>query len=149
MLINLDRVERADADPSGVDRVTVVVGEGDPEFAREVADVLQLDPRVEVLGVVASASETIARAEELLPDIVLVGDLPDRDLGSLTTSLDRLRSVAVILLVRPEELEALPEGVEAAGFLRRGATAEEVLRGFFEIAFLAARLRGGVVEDEE
>jgi DNA-binding NarL/FixJ family response regulator len=149
MLIHLHWPAPASPDPSAGSLFTVVVAEADAGFAAELADVLRRDPRIAVLEVVTSAGETIATAEELLPDAVLVGELPDAALETVTQSIERLGSVAVILLVGPEQVRTRPPGVRGDGFLHREGTAEEVLSGFFEVASLAVRLRGRPAEEDD
>jgi hypothetical protein len=56
----------------------------------------------------------------------------------LEQSTRRIRRVAIILLVRPDQEESRARAdIHAAAFLRRESTAEQTLKGFLEVAVFA------------
>lgn len=116
----------------------VLVADGDLAFAAALGTLLGGDPLVELVAVVSSPGEAAESLERLVPDVALIGEFPGRNLGHLRATLRRLDRVAAVLLLRPDrEEEGAPREFEASAFLRREPSAEETLKGFFEVAVLA------------
>lgn len=123
----------------GLDPLRVLVGDGDPQFADALAQLLRCEGVFDVVDVVTSARETVESAEHLVPDVALIGDFPGADVGELTRCIGRTSGAAVILLVSPTS--GAPAQVQASAFLRREGTVEQILDGFLEVAAFAAALQ--------
>jgi DNA-binding NarL/FixJ family response regulator len=123
----------------GLEHLRVLVGDGDSRFAGALADLLRCKRVFDVVDVVTSAREMVESAEHLVPDVALIGEFPDADVGELTRCIGRTSGAAVILLVRPTS--GVPAQVHAHAFLRREGTVEEILDGFLEVAAFAAALQ--------
>ena len=129
-------------DPPGHRRLRVLVADADSAFAGALGAVLGRDPALEVVGVATSVREAAHSVEQSALDVALVGEFPGRELDELVAGLRAAPRVAVVVLVGPEwEESRAPGDLEPAAFLRREATAEETLRGFFEVAVFAVAVQ--------
>jgi two-component system, NarL family, nitrate/nitrite response regulator NarL len=123
-----------------------VVREG---FARAVAD----EPDLQVVGQAATASEGLAEAKDVRPDVVLVDlNLPDRDGPELIAALREVIPEAKLVVVSGYDdeyrvAEALRAG--AHGYLLKTSTLHELIDGIRTAASggtpLSARLADAVL----
>ena len=116
----------------------VLVADADPAFAEEMGTVLARDPLLEVVAVAKSAREAAETIEGSALDVALIGEFAGTEIGELEQSIRRIRRVAIILLVRPDQEESRARAdIQAAAFLRRESSAEQTLKGFLEVAAFA------------
>lgn len=113
--------------------VRVMIVDDHPVVRRGLADVLEADAEIEVVGMFASAREAIAAIASVAPDVVLMDiSMPGLDGIAATREVLRQRPATrvVILTSYAEEatvLSALDGG--ATGYLLKDAEPDEVIRG--------------------
>jgi DNA-binding NarL/FixJ family response regulator len=83
-----------------VEPVRVLIVDDDATFASALVSMLELDPRVEVVGEAADGAEAVAEVERLRPDAVTMDlDMPVLDgIAATGLILRRHPSVAVVVL---------------------------------------------------
>jgi DNA-binding NarL/FixJ family response regulator len=90
------------------------------------------DPEIEVVGEAANGSQSVAMAESLEPDVVLMDvHLPDIDGLQATAEIKkRCPATSVIMVTGSEERQHIRRAVEAgaAGYLLKGAPREMLLQ---------------------
>ena len=111
--------------------ISIVVVDDHPLFRKGVADLIEMDPLLELIGEAASGEEGLKLALEITPDIVLL-DLNMRGMDGLAT-LKALKEqgyggYVVMLTVSDSEsdiIDALRSGAD--GYLLKDMEPEEVL----------------------
>ena len=100
---------------------------------RGVADILQRDPHVRVVGEAKNASEALARVPALKPDVAILDvRLPDGDGVSVCRELrSRLPGLKVIMLTSYSDDEALFEAIMAgaSGYLLKQILGQDLVTG--------------------
>ena len=100
---------------------------------RGVADILQRDPHVRVVGEAKNASEALARVPALKPDVAILDvRLPDGDGVSVCRELrSRLPRLKVIMLTSYSDDEALFEAIMAgaSGYLLKQILGQDLVTG--------------------
>ena len=100
---------------------------------RGVADILQRDPHVRVVGEAKKASEALARVPALKPDVAILDvRLPDGDGVSVCRELrSRLPRLKVIMLTSYSDDEALFEAIMAgaSGYLLKQILGQDLVTG--------------------
>ena len=100
---------------------------------RGVADVLQRDPHVRVVGEAKNASEALARVPALKPDVAILDvRLPDGDGVSVCRELrSRMPQLKVIMLTSYSDDEALFEAIlaGASGYLLKQILGQDLVSG--------------------
>ncbi len=100
---------------------------------RGVADILQRDPHVRVVGEAKNASEALARVPALKPDVAILDvRLPDGDGVSVCRELrSRLPWLKVIMLTSYSDDEALFEAIMAgaSGYLLKQILGQDLVTG--------------------
>ena len=111
--------------------ISIVVVDDHPLFRKGVADLIEMDPLLELIGEAASGEEGLKLALKITPDIVLL-DLNMRDMDGMAT-LKALKEqgyggYVVMLTVSDSEsdvIDALRNGAD--GYLLKDMEPEEVL----------------------
>jgi two-component system, NarL family, response regulator DevR len=105
---------------------------------RGVADVLESDPGIRVIGEAKNAAEALARVPALRPDVaVLDVRLPDGDGVSVCRELrSRLPELKVIMLTSYSDDEALFEAIMAgaSGYLLKQILGQDLVSGVRTVA---------------
>ena len=117
--------------------INVLIVEREALYRRGLVGCLESDPELRVAGSVATAEDGYRRADELLPDVVLVGTtLPDAPGLTAATELRRRHPSLATVVVSPSESDD-----ELFAAIRAGAAAyvgkdvaEEVLIGLVKRA---------------
>jgi DNA-binding NarL/FixJ family response regulator len=118
--------------------ISIVIADDDPGYRHALAAVIDQEPTLSLLGVAHSATEAIALAIELQPDIVLVdvrmsgggGALVSRELRHAET-----RSRVIALSAYDDHatvMQMLDAG--ASGYLLKGSTVETLIEGITKAA---------------
>jgi len=125
-------------DTAGIPPLRVIVADDDAAFATALGRVLNGDPMIDLVAVVESVREAAEAIERTSPDVALIGEFPGSDLRELAQRTERIRRLAVVVVIRPEQGERRDPGdIQAVAFLRRESSAEETLEGFLEVAAFA------------
>ncbi len=107
-------------------------------FADAVAALLELDARVEVVGVAQNAADALALAAEHRIEVALVDlVLPGQDGGDLARELRETRPGMQVVIVsgRPDwELREEAEAAGAAAYLRKGSLGGEIVDVVLRVA---------------
>jgi two-component system response regulator DevR len=100
---------------------------------RGVAEVLEADRGIEVVGEAKNAAEALARAPALRPDVAILDvRLPDGDGVSVCRELrSRLPGLKVVMLTSYSDDEALFEAIMAgaSGYLLKQVLGQDLVRG--------------------
>jgi two-component system, NarL family, response regulator LiaR len=116
-----------------VDRVTVLIADDHPVVRQGLRTFLDLQDDLAVIGEAATGAEAVAKAEELLPDIVLL-DLVMPDLDGIEAAR-RIRDISpatkVIVLTSYAEDEKIFPAIKAgaASYLLKDVEPEELASG--------------------
>jgi DNA-binding NarL/FixJ family response regulator/EAL domain-containing protein (putative c-di-GMP-specific phosphodiesterase class I) len=114
------------------DPVRVLVADDDPEFRSALAELIEQEPTLELVGLAADADEAL-RLAELQPDVVLIDvRMPGGGGPAVARELDRVAPGAVALAFSAYDdaatvLEMLDAG--AVGYLLKGASVTEIVAG--------------------
>jgi two-component system nitrate/nitrite response regulator NarL len=129
-----------------VQRVLVI--DDHPLFRKGVADLLSLEPAIDLVGEAASGEEGIAKAQSLQPDLILL-DLNMRGMDGVET-LRRLRTAAapearILMLTVSNATEDVVRAMRAGadGYLLKDMEPEDIL------VQLRTAIRGGVAISPE
>lgn len=124
--------------PSPAEPVRVLLVDDQRLFVDAVGALLELDHRVEVVGVAQNADEALALAAGTTVEVALVDlVLPGQDGGTLARELQSVQPEVRIVLVsgRPEaELRAEAAEAGAAAYLRKGSLGGEIVDVILEVA---------------
>lgn len=107
--------------------IRVLIAEDFPLVADGIAAALERDPQIAIVGIAGDGREALRRAQELVPDVMLV-DLHMPELGGMMV-LERLRieqpGVRAIVVTASEKSDPLLDAVAAgaAGYLRSAPAA--------------------------
>lgn len=119
-----------DAGPSAADPIRVLVVDDHVLYRRGLERVLELDDDIVIVGEAGDGSEAIARAEELLPDVVLMDvRMPRRGGIEACAAIREVAPSARILMLTMSEEEAdLFSAVQAGanGYLLKDVPGEEI-----------------------
>jgi len=118
--------------------VGVLVVDDHPVFRDGVSGVLASAPGLEVLGSCADGLEAVAAAEDLQPDVVVM-DLHLPELGGIEATRRIVTTsphVAVLVLTMLDEEDSVFAAMRAGarGYLLKGATPEDIVRGVHAVA---------------
>ncbi len=127
-------VQAADGGPA----ITVFLLDDHEVVRRGVADVLESDPAITVIGEAKNAAEALARIPALQPDVaVLDVRLPDGDGVSVCRELrSRMPDLKVIMLTSYSDDEALFDAVlaGASGYLLKQILGQDLVAGVRTVA---------------
>ena len=111
----------------------VLIADDDESTRVLLADILDDEPSVELVGSAKDAQEAIDLAEELEPDVVLLDWLMPNGGGSKAASEihQRLPTSRIVALTGFDPLQASHDMMSAGavGFLQKGCSAEELVAG--------------------
>jgi len=110
--------------------VRVLIADDQSAFVRGLGVVLSIGGRIEVVGVAESGEEAIARAVELVPDVVLL-DVRMPGINGIEAARvirQKVPVTKIIMLTASDDEEDLYEALKAGatGYLRKDISIEEV-----------------------
>jgi len=115
------------------DRITVLVADDHALYRRGLEMVLGQEDDIEIVGEAGDGAEAIRRAEELLPDVVLMDIRMPRRSGieACTAIKDAVPSTKIVILTISDEESDLYEAVRAGanGYLLKDVPGEEIADG--------------------
>jgi DNA-binding NarL/FixJ family response regulator len=124
------------------DTVRILIADDHRLFAESLARSLELDPRIEVIGLARNGAEAVRLAHELVPNVVLM-DLRMPFLNGIEATR-QIRaddpSMTVLVLTGSESPEEIAEArsAGAAGYLTKDRTTDELRDTLFGLASLVA-----------
>ncbi|MEO7746012.1 MAG: response regulator transcription factor [Actinomycetota bacterium] len=115
------------------ERIRVLVADDHALYRRGLEMVLGQEDDIEIVGEAGDGAEAIARAEELLPDVVLMDIRMPRRSGieACTAIKDVVPSTKIVILTISDEESDLYEAVRAGanGYLLKDVPGEEIADG--------------------
>lgn len=126
----------------------VVIADDDDLMRAGLAELLSVDPAIEVVGEATTGREAVALARRLTPDVVLMDvRMPDLDGIAATQELTQVAPAVRVLILTTFEQDdyvfgALRAG--ASGFLLKRTRPEELIGGVHTVAAGAALLSPSV-----
>ncbi|MFP5347140.1 MAG: response regulator [Actinomycetes bacterium] len=138
MSVEDDTVVGDGAGASSTDPIRVLVADDHVLYRRGLEMVLAAEPDIEIVGEAEDGSEAIARAEELLPDVVLMDIRMPRRTGIEACSRikEAVPSTKIVILTISDEESDLFQAVRAGanGYLLKDVPAEEIADGIRAVA---------------
>ncbi len=118
-------------DTGDVNVIRVLIVDDHQMMAEGVRAALESEPDIEVVAMAGTAADAVARAEETLPDVVLMDfRLPDRDGSQATLDVRAaVPGVAVVMLTGFGDDATLTRAIDAgcAGFVHKTADIDTVV----------------------
>ncbi len=115
------------------ERIRVLVADDHALYRRGLEMVLSAEPDIEIVGEAGDGSEAISKAEELLPDVVLLDIRMPRRSGieACTAIKDVAPSTKIVMLTISDEESDLFRAVRAGanGYLLKDVPGEEIADG--------------------
>ncbi len=119
-------------------RIRVLIADDRTEFLRGLGVVLSTDERIEVVGLAENGEEAIARALELVPDVVLMDvRMPGVSGIEATRVISQLVPIAqIVMLTSSDEEDDLYDAIRggASGYLLKETSIQQVARAIQAIA---------------
>ena len=126
------------ADPRDGEAIRVLVADDHALYRRGLEMVLGQEDGIEIVGEASDGAEAIRRAEELLPDVVLMDIRMPRRSGieACTAIKDVVPSTKIVILTISDEESDLYEAVRAGanGYLLKDVPGEEIAAGIRAVA---------------
>ena len=113
------------------DKIHVVVIDDHPLFREGVANTLEVEPDIEIVGQGESAEDAIGLVYDLLPDIILLDiDIPGGGLKAAQTIALACPVTKIVMLTVSEEEDHLIAALKAGAraYILKGVTARELIR---------------------
>ena len=127
-----------DKAPSGSERLRVMVVDDHALFRRGLEMVLQQEGDIELVGEASDGEEVVQRAQELMPDVILMDVRMPKKSGieAATEIKDTLPHVKILMLTISDEEADLYEAIKggAAGYLLKDASTDEVAQAVRVVA---------------
>jgi two-component system NarL family response regulator len=118
------------ATASEVSPIRVLIADDESVFLRGLGVVLSIGGRIEVVGVAENGEEAVARAVELVPDVVLLDvQMPGMNgIEAARVISQQVPITKIIMLTASDEEDDLFEALKAgaSGYLRKDTSIEEV-----------------------
>ena len=119
-------------------KIRVLIADDRTEFLRGLGVVLSTDERIEVVGLAENGEEAIARALELVPDVVLMDvRMPGVSGIQATRVISQLVPIAkIVMLTSSDEEDDLYDAIKggASGYLLKEASIQQVAKAIQAIA---------------
>ena len=126
------------AEPRDGEAIRVLVADDHALYRRGLEMVLGQEDGIEIVGEASDGAEAIRRAEELLPDVVLMDIRMPRRSGieACTAIKDVVPSTKIVILTISDEESDLYEAVRAGanGYLLKDVPGEEIAAGIRAVA---------------
>jgi DNA-binding NarL/FixJ family response regulator len=126
------------AEPRNGEAIRVLVADDHALYRRGLEMVLGQEEGIEIVGEASDGAEAIRRAEELLPDVVLMDIRMPRRSGieACTAIKDVVPSTKIVILTISDEESDLYEAVRAGanGYLLKDVPGEEIAAGIRAVA---------------
>lgn len=109
--------------------IRLLIVDDQPLVRRGLAELLDLEDNLEIVGEAENGREALRLAQELHPDVVLM-DIKMPVMSGIEATIQlRQSGPAVVLLTTSEELDDMVAGVNAgaAGYLFKNATVDEII----------------------
>jgi DNA-binding NarL/FixJ family response regulator len=114
-----------------MERIRVLVADDHPVFRYGMRALLSSDPDTELVGEATNGPETVDRALELMPDVILMDfDMPEMDGIEATRKILEVRpSTSILMVTMSEEDESVVAAVRAGarGYVLKDAEGEQML----------------------
>ena len=128
-----ERAARESGGDASGDPIRVLVADDHALYRRGLEMVLNQEPGIEIIGEASDGAEAIRRAEELLPDVVLMDVRMPRRSGieACMAIKELVPSTKIIMLTISDEETDLYEAVRAGanGYLLKDVPGEEIADG--------------------
>ena len=119
--------------PGAEEPLKVLIADDDEDTRVLLADVLNEEPSVDLVGTAKDAEEAIQMAEELAPDVVVLDWMMPGGGGSKAASEihQRQPSIRIVALTGMDPLHASYDMMSAGavGFLEKGCSAKQLIDG--------------------
>ena len=119
-------------------KIRVLIADDRTEFLRGLGVVLSTDARIEVVGLAENGEEAIARALELVPDVVLMDvRMPGVSGIEATRVISQLVPIAkIVMLTSSDEEDDLYDAIKggASGYLLKETSIQQVAKAIQAIA---------------
>ncbi len=119
-------------------KIRVLIADDRTEFLRGLGVVLSTDERIEVVGLAENGEEAIARALELVPDVVLMDvRMPGISGIEATRVISQLVPIAeIVMLTSSDEEDDLYDAIKggASGYLLKETSIQQVAKAIQAIA---------------
>ena len=119
-------------------KIRVLIADDRTEFLRGLGVVLSTDERIEVVGLAENGEEAIARALELVPDVVLMDvRMPGTSGIETTRVISQLVPIAkIVMLTSSDEEDDLYDAIKggASGYLLKETSIQQVAKAIHAIA---------------
>ncbi len=119
-------------------KIRVLIADDRTEFLRGLGVVLSTDERIEVVGLAENGEEAIARALELVPDVVLMDvRMPGVSGIEATRVISQLVPIAkIVMLTSSDEEDDLYDAIKggASGYLLKETSIQQVAKAIQAIA---------------
>ena len=110
--------------------IRVLIADDDSAFVRGLGVVLSIGGRIEVVGVAENGEQAVAKAVELVPDVVLLDvQMPGMNgIEAAHVTSQQVPIAKIIMLTASDEEDDLFEALKAGatGYLRKDTSIEEV-----------------------
>jgi DNA-binding NarL/FixJ family response regulator len=125
-------------DPSEDARIRVLIADDHPVFRYGMLALLRADPMIEVVGEAGTGEESVALAQHLEPDVVLM-DLNMPDMSGIDATrriLVTAPHIGVLVVTMSDDADSLFAAMRAGarGYLLKGADGAETLRAVQSVA---------------
>jgi two-component system nitrate/nitrite response regulator NarL len=123
--------------PNMADRLRIAVIDDHPLFREGLVHTLRNDPRLEVVGVGASADDAMRIADEQAPDILLLDvNMPGGGIAATQAIMQSRPHIKVIMLTISESEDDVARALKAGakGYMLKGTSAAELLETVFAVA---------------
>jgi DNA-binding NarL/FixJ family response regulator len=120
-----------------MDKLTVLVADDHPFFRQRIINIINVQPDIKVVGEASDVRETLTKAHDLRPDVILMDiNLPgcDGTENNIRLILNEQPDACIVVLMMRDEEEKLFEAIKsgARGYLHKTVHAKlliDILHG--------------------